>query len=129
MGILDTNTNDFEYINAGHNPPIFHSKDGDIQLLRKGGLLLGFLEEPFKYEIGNIKIEEGDFITIFSDGVTEAQDIKGVEFGDDKLLNLVKSISHSNAYEILKDIVNEVRTYAHDTNQYDDITLVIIKGK
>ena len=88
-GILNNQKNTFTYINAGHNPPIHISKDKDVTMLTEGGLILGFLSDNFEYFVGEVSLNRGDMICMFTDGVTEAQDIHTNEYSEERLLEFV----------------------------------------
>lgn len=128
FSILDTNTGYFEYINAGHNPPLLIKKDGTNLELSEGGLLLGFTDMPFEYESGNIVLEEGDYIVEFTDGINEALDENANEYGDDRLLNISLANKDKSAREIMENIIFDLDKFVGKEDQYDDITLVIIKN-
>ena len=73
------------YCNAGHNPPMLVSGDGGVQRLEAGGMVIGLFDDvPF--EEATVVLESGDFLVTFTDGVSEALDPSGEEFGDDRLL-------------------------------------------
>ncbi len=115
-----------EYVNAGHNPPLLIRK-GRIQKLEKGGMILGVLKTVSPYESGLLKLEKDDVIIFFTDGITEAKNIKDEEFSDERLEKLAVDLSDSSASEILTSIKKEVQTFAYGAVQSDDITLMIIK--
>jgi sigma-B regulation protein RsbU (phosphoserine phosphatase) len=98
VGKLDLSSNKFTYINAGHNPPmLYRNKTKEIELLRKGGLLLGCLDKVFNYEVGEIEFSEEDTLVMFTDGVSEAQNKHGEEFTEAKLESIVKAYHKYNA--------------------------------
>ncbi|MBX3042418.1 MAG: PP2C family protein-serine/threonine phosphatase [Candidatus Kapabacteria bacterium] len=124
--IFNDKTGDITYINAGHNPPILKRKTGEIEYLEHGGLILGFLEKPFKYKTGNTKMDSGDFLVLFTDGVTEAENHAKVDYGDLRLADLLISINDKSPEMIVDEIVQDVKKYQGSVHQSDDITLVVI---
>ena len=124
-GILNVSDNSFTYINAGHNPPIMIHND-KIYRLEKGGLILGVLEDGIKYESENLTLSKNDIIVFFTDGVTEALDSNGKEFGEERLINLIQTQRNLPAKEILKNITKAVKDFSGDF-QADDITLIVLK--
>ena len=98
-------------------------------MLREGGLIIGFLEEPFEYHYGEITIGSGDCVVLYTDGVTEAVNAAGKDFGEKMLIDTVRSNAAKNADEILKQIVDSVREFSAGLAQADDITCIVIKGK
>jgi sigma-B regulation protein RsbU (phosphoserine phosphatase) len=125
-GALDTNSNTLNYVNAGHNPPILLRRDGKIERLEIGGLLIGVMKTVVPYKEGNIQLNTGDTLVLFTDGVSEAMDSQGVEYGEDKLFSVIKSNQNENACIILNRIVESVQEYS-GAYQSDDITMVVVK--
>ena len=124
--ILNTNDNTFVYINAGHNPPYLFRDKGIIEL-GKGGLFLGLMEEPFPYECEKIQLQSNDKILLYTDGITESQNIDNEEFGNERLQEIV--INNKNESNLLEEIVTEVKLFSYGSNQYDDITMLSLVCK
>jgi len=125
-GILDSEDNTFEYINAGHNPP-FVFNDGNIVQLTEGGFMIGILDTGVTYEVGNIKLYKNDILVFYTDGVTEAMNKDGNEFGENKLSQAVTKSMAGSSEDILEEIKNSIVNFSRDTSQYDDITLIVLK--
>lgn len=125
-GILDSDKNTFEYINAGHNPPLM-LKNNDIVKLSDGGFIIGILDAGINYEIGKVKLEDKDLIVFYTDGVTEAQNAEGDEFGDERLESVMRSSKNISSCNILENIKDSILEFSRDTKQYDDITLIVLK--
>lgn len=87
-GILDTESNEFSYVNMGHNPPLLVDDQG-IRKLNKGGMILGVMKTIIPYEMETVKLKTDDVILLFTDGITEAMDIENNEFTDERLEDLV----------------------------------------
>jgi phosphoserine phosphatase RsbU/P len=113
------------YCNAGHNPPIVYGSSG-LRRLTAGSMPVGFFENV-PYDDATEQLDKGDAVVIFSDGVTEALDIHGEEYGEERLLDLVRDHHKSDAVEILERIVSDVQTFARGTAQHDDVTALVIK--
>jgi PAS domain S-box-containing protein len=128
FGLLNEKDRSLTYVNAGHNPPIVHrSLSGDIEKLMPTGIVLGAVEN-MEYKSRSVKIGEGDVVVMFTDGVTESINSKQELFGEKRLIEVIKKNAHQSAKEILEQILSEVRAFAADTPQADDITLLIIRG-
>lgn len=125
-GVLNTFKREFTYINAGHNPPLFLSKD-NICLLDKGGLILGVLDEMIKYEIETISLEDNDIMLFYTDGVSEALNGDMEEFGELSIKEILTDKKHLTSAEIIENIVTNVKSHSGDGNQTDDITLIAVK--
>lgn len=128
LGIINSESNDLTYINAGHNPP-YLIRNNDLNTLNEGGLLLGIMQEAPEYEIGKIMLEKNDLIYIFTDGVTESKSITNDEFGEERLERLLLSVKDKSCEEITSSIFKEVNQFAIGAGQYDDLTSIAIKIK
>jgi len=125
-GILDNKENTFEYINAGHNPPLMLKSTGFSELT-EGGFIIGILDIEMNYEIGKVHLEKDDLIVLYTDGVTEALNINNEEYGDRKLQNVINSEKTKNPKEIIDSIKDSLLEFSKDVPQYDDITLIVLK--
>lgn len=114
------------YTNAGHNPPLIRKKSGDWIKLREGGFVLGFLPDQ-EYRQMTQLIDHGDIIVLYTDGVTEVFNGHDELFGEDRLKKIISDHKDQSAKEIKNHIIDAVRAFAPDTEQQDDITLVVIK--
>jgi phosphoserine phosphatase RsbU/P len=113
------------YCNAGHNPPIVFGSGG-LRRLATGSMPVGFFEHA-PYEDVEEQLAAGDVVVIYSDGVTEALDIHGQEFSEDRLIELVRQHYRTDAAALLDRIVQDVQTFARGAPQYDDVTALVIK--
>lgn len=127
-GIVDNAKNEFTYVNAGHNPPL-HVYNGKINKLKKGGMILGVLPTTVPYISETIKLNSGDTIVMFTDGITEAMNIKNEEFSDEYLENIVLKEAENSPEQILDAIKRAVYEYTIDAEQSDDITCLVLKVK
>lgn len=127
-GVFDNKDLTFNYVNAGHNPPLLIRKKKIIKL-NKGGIILGVMKTFTPYESPTISLEKDDIIVLFTDGITEAMNKHGEEFSDERLEELVLKSSHLCVEEIAENIKNSVRDFAAGTLQSDDITLLVVKIK
>ncbi len=127
-GILNRETDELHYVNAGHNPPLL-LRNGEIIKLKTGGMILGVMETMIPYLSEVVKLERGDMIICFTDGITEAMNIRGEEFSDEKLEEMVKQYYSMGAAEILDKILEEVKLFTSGAEQSDDITMLVVKVK
>lgn len=125
-GILDIDTNEITFSNAGHDKPFLISKDGNIVELDTGGLLLGALPNS-TYEEECIQLKKDELLIIFSDGISEAMNEHEEEYGEDRLKNVISKHLSDPPDVIIDNILSEVKKYTGDTPQSDDMTLMILK--
>ncbi len=128
LGILDIKKNTFTYVNAGHNPPIRLKKDGMVELLEKGGLILGMMPN-LSYQQETIMLEPGDWIVMFTDGVTEAINAADEEFEEKRLIEVIRANKDISASFMKDQILKAVREFSVGQPQGDDITLLVLKVK
>jgi sigma-B regulation protein RsbU (phosphoserine phosphatase) len=126
-GFYDDLSRLLAYVNAGHLPPILYRKNGTITRLKTGGMVVGMMPDTaYKQEI--IKLEPGDILLIFSDGITEAMNLKDQEFGEERLMSLISPIADQSATVISDSILRSIGDYVGTAPQHDDSTLVVIKA-
>ena len=118
----------FKYINAGHNPPLIGRVSGEVEQLDSGGFPLGIMPLA-EYEIGETKLESGEALLIYSDGVSEGANLKGEEFGMERLTQVVKKYLSSSASGLRDKVESALSTFTQTAPAGDDITLVIVKRK
>jgi phosphoserine phosphatase RsbU/P len=127
FAILDPQTHYFSYVNAGHNKPLWiRPRDGTIVELTGKNLALGIMES-FPYSTEEIKLERGDAILFYTDGVTEATAGNNDLFGEEKLLALARECMTLGARQFVKTIDERVRAFTGAQPQSDDITVVALK--
>jgi phosphoserine phosphatase RsbU/P len=127
-GVFDARDRSFEYTNAGHNYPVLRHRGGDRIFLSEGGLVVGVLKDT-AYRATRIRLEPGDVLVFYTDGVTEARDGRDEEFGEQRLVNAISSNCEKPAEALLETILDSVSEYSGDNLQSDDLTLVVMKVK
>jgi serine phosphatase RsbU (regulator of sigma subunit) len=123
---LDTTTGILRYVNAGHNHPILVHSSGTIERLETGGLPLGVNDKAL-YQSGESLLSVGDRVIIFTDGVVEAQNAKEEEYGEARLLEVLKSPLEECSAELLKRLMASLDSFVGTASRYDDITLLILR--
>jgi len=129
-GLFDPDNYTFEYVNAGHNPPVWFKKDKEEpELLEEGGLILGAMSTMAPYEANTVSLSSGDLLVFFTDGVTEAMNPDETEeYGEERLLQCIKKNREHSAGDILDAVVEDINEFS-EHKQYDDITLIVFKVK
>jgi ketosteroid isomerase-like protein len=115
----------FVYSNAGHNAAIVLTSDGLHRLTTGGSILGAFTEARFDEE--TVHMRPGDTLIMFSDGVTEARNAHGVEFGESRLLTFVKSIATNPVPDVLRAILARVQDFCQGSTQTDDRTVTVAR--
>lgn len=125
-GILDPVHHRLSYCNAGHDNPILIRSAGGIQRLGTGGLVLGIMESV-SYEEETVLLEPGDVLVLYSDGITESMNTSQEQFGDDRLMSLVKDSRTDSGPGILDTVMKAAKDHAGKEPQADDMTVVVVK--
>jgi sigma-B regulation protein RsbU (phosphoserine phosphatase) len=126
FSLLDAATGDLRFANAGHNPPIIMRASGEAQMLEGGGPVLGILSIA-PYSEQTERLEYGDMLVVYSDGVTEATNEAYDEFGEDKLIEVIRQHRREPAPKIVQAVTKALTEFAAGAPQADDITLVVAK--
>ncbi len=126
MGILDLNTGNLLYTNAGHDPPIIRKNDGTVQLLdQRHGPAAGAMED-MNYREDRITLSPGELIFLFTDGVTEAMNPEKKLFGHDILMDLAATGCFNTPETAVGSVFEAVREFESGTEQSDDITALAL---
>ena len=144
--VYDDSTRELTYVNAGHNPPLLFRRGAsgaDIQpatafgsaepssngiiRLEGSGAVLGMFPEG-SYEHRSLPLEPGDTLVIYTDGITEAQDSRGREYGEERLTELVRSRISLPPVELQDQLLNSVKQFAGEVPLADDLTLLLVKA-
>jgi serine phosphatase RsbU (regulator of sigma subunit) len=125
-GVLDPQSGELAYVNAGHNPPLLVSADGErIQETAEGTLPIGIIASS-SYEVARAQIGPGERLVAFSDGITEAMTADGDPFNDDRLHAVLRANPAADARALVDTVIGAVDDYAGGAPQADDMTLLVI---
>ncbi len=113
------------YSNAGHNPPVLATRSG-LRRLDAGGSILGAFGGA-SFEQAEIRMEEGDTLVMFTDGVTEARNATDEEFGEQRLIVLIESRRHLLPVDLMTELLTSVRSFCNGVDQSDDITVTVTR--
>jgi len=115
------------YVNAGHNPPILRRHTGAIERLTAGGIPLG-IQENAPYESGTVTLQCGDWLVIFTDGATEAENHLHNEYGEGRLMFMLYANQSATPQVLLNILLTDIDYFVGNTPQHDDITLMLLKA-
>ncbi len=126
LGFLDGRTGRFVYANAGHNPPVLLRRDGTVEWLATGGLILGIMPDS-RFEAGEALLEPGDMLALYTDGVTEGADATHEQFGEDRLVAALQRLAGQPCAEIARSLMREVRAFEGAQGPADDLTVLVVR--
>ena len=125
MGILDIQTGNMKYANAGHNPPLLKHADGSFEYLRsRAGFVLAGIE-GFHYRVNELQLKAGDRLFLYTDGVPEATNAESELYGEDRLLNFMNQNSAVPATVLLPALKADIDAFVGEAPQFDDITMLM----
>ncbi len=128
-GILNFRTGEIQCTNAGHNPPLILKADGSVQpLVVTSNIVMGAYDE-FQYKPDNSRLEKGDTLLLYTDGVTEAFNAQTREYGFEHLQEQLKTMMTLSPKELCRTLEQDVHRFAAGVEQSDDITLLAIRYK
>ena len=130
-GILNRDNGDVTFASAGHNPLIkINGQTGQTELIKTKGYPLGMMPDgPFtkRIETGQVQLSGEDWLIQFTDGVNEAQDTSGEEFGMDRFVRSVESQGDISPSEMVSNTLSQLEEFVGSAAQYDDITILAMK--
>ncbi|MDX1390560.1 MAG: PP2C family protein-serine/threonine phosphatase, partial [Acidobacteriota bacterium] len=127
FGIYEPADRRMDYTNAGHNYPLVVGRNGEVKRLREGGLLLGVMEDS-PYREASVRVDPGDLLLFYTDGVTEAADAGEQEYGESRLVEAVKRVGDRRAQEIIDSIRDDVVQFSRSETFVDDFTIIVIRA-
>ncbi len=127
-GIYDPKNRTFTYVNAGHNFPLLLSRSGEIRTLEVGGFILGF-DHDVEYLQETVQLQPGDTIFLYTDGLSEAMNADGEEFGEQPIEEILKAGANDMVGDIMDKMVDSVDNFRAEIELDDDLTLLMARVK
>ncbi|MBN1480931.1 SpoIIE family protein phosphatase [candidate division KSB1 bacterium] len=129
-GVIDIETREFVYVRAGHNAVLVKrmNKAQDVDIFIPRGMGLGLVDDDTFRETTeehHIRFDAGDLLLLYTDGISEAMNIKREEFGEEQLYTLMATNHVTNVHEMQQKILRCVNDFVQDAKQHDDITMII----
>lgn len=125
-GVLDLETGGIVYVNAGHNPPVLVTVAGPVLQLPPGGPAVGMIP-GCEFLIGHAKMEPGDLLVNFTDGLTDARDPQGRFFTEARLHRLIEQMGTTPAEQVAAQLTETLAAHISTALQFDDITMIVIR--
>ena len=129
-GCFDRADGTLWYVNAGHLPPFLvrgaTGTGGTVEKLEIGGPVLGLLPDS-RFEEGRVALDEGDVLVLYSDGLTEAESLRGDEYGEDRLLNALRVLDRRSAADICHGLLADMKAFTGTQPLRDDLTLLVVR--
>jgi len=126
FGELDRRSGELRYVNAGHNPPFVSRRPGEVAPLGVSGFPLGMFP-AVSYEPGSVRLEPGDVMVLFTDGIPEARNGEGRQYAEERLRDLAAGHRGLAAADLCRKVLEDVGGFAAAGQPCDDITLVVVK--
>ncbi|MDE0091799.1 MAG: SpoIIE family protein phosphatase [Oligoflexia bacterium] len=126
-GILDLTRGHVVYTNAGHNPPYKVTPSGKVQALSTTNDIPVGVDGETKFDEKTIQLKPGEFLVLYTDGVTEANNREKEEFGEKRLMEVLSQSANRPIQKVGESLLKSVKKFAEETQQYDDITCVLLK--
>lgn len=131
FSLLNVRTKEMTVVSAGHNPmALFRERTAKVELVNPNGIALGFDAGPIfdrTLEESVIQLEPGDTVVMYTDGVVEAMDPKGDEYGDDRFYNFVKEHARMRSRDLVQATIKDLDAHKGTADQHDDITIVTFR--
>jgi len=127
MGIIDLKTGHVDIVNAGHNPPVVKRKDGSFAYVKgNAGFVLAGIED-FPYTKGEMQLNPGDMIYLYTDGVTDAVNMEEELFAEERLLQTLNTGKDLDVESLCRKVLADVDAFAGEAPQFDDITMLALQ--
>jgi serine phosphatase RsbU (regulator of sigma subunit) len=120
-------TGGLRYVNCGHLAALLFRRDGTVERLAATSTVLGLFRQ-WECTVGETRLDPGDLLTLYTDGVTEAFDDVGEEFGEERFLDAVHRHRHRSPQSLLASLLDEVRDWSAE-EQHDDVTLIVARRR
>ncbi len=125
FGVYDDHSRELEYANCGHNAPLLFRANGSLERLHSTSTVIG-MSANWECVTEKLSLSTGDLLVVYTDGVTEANDPSGNEFGEARLIDLVRANLALSPAQLITQIQSSVMAFSNN-NQFDDLTLVLAR--
>ena len=127
QGKIDLKTGALDFVNAGHNPPLIKHKGGKFEFLRSKPNMVLATFEGLNFNLNSYKLDPGDIVFLYTDGVTESINLKDEQFTENRLQTILNSRNWDSCEQICKSVLESVEKFTEGREQFDDITMLAFK--
>ena len=127
FGVLDLRNGELHYSNAGHNPPRLLQDDSHVEVVPKTSNIVLGIQPGHAYNNDQIQLKPGDTLFLYTDGITEAENLQDEEFTESRLDEKLAGLAGASAERVATEIVDAVQEFVGDAPQSDDITCVVAR--
>lgn len=127
FGVFDPPTGRVELVNAGHLPPIRVASDGAASMIETTGDMAVAVAETMEFSSRSLELQPGEMLVLYTDGVTEAFDAAGDQFGEDRLMRCLGQVGGQDPASVADTLIATVRKFEEGVDQSDDITLLVVQ--
>ena len=125
-GIIAPASHTLKFVNAGHTPPLVVRKNGDSEFLEASGVMIGAFDFS-DWQLDETKFDPGDVLFVFTDGVSEANDSKDNQYGEERIKDIIIKNRTDQPEVIARKLFDDIMVFVEDEPRADDITMLIIK--
>ena len=130
MGVIDLKTGEVQFVNAGHNTPaLYNSSEGKWEYIKESRDVVLAIMKDSEYHIQTLKLNPGDKLYLYTDGVTESTNKDKALYGEERLLKYLNKAKKHDIYKLLPGIQKDIDNFVGDSDQFDDITMLVIEYK
>ena len=127
IGILELSTGKLVAANAGHEYPVIYRKNKEYEILKDKHCVVVGAVEDYEYQEYEIKLDKGDKIFIYTDGLVEAMNDKQELFGLERMKKSLNNLTKENAEDTLNKVQEDVNLFVGDAMQFDDLTMLMVE--
>ena len=125
-GIIDPESHTLNFVNAGHNPPLVVRQNGDSEFLEASGVMIGAFDFS-DWQLDETKFDHGDVLFVFTDGVSEANDSKDNQYGEERIKDMIIRNRSDRPDAIARKLFDDIMVFVENEPRADDITMLIVK--
>lgn len=130
MGMINIKTGEVQFVNAGHNTPIIYSKEKDKwEYIKESRDVVLAIMRDSQYHVQTLKLNPGDRLYIYTDGVTESTSIDKTLYGEERLLKYLNKNKKLSIYKLLPGVKKDIDAFVQCEDQFDDITMLVLEYK